>query len=296
LAASESHQTSLISNTMKETQYIRRFLLLSAIATCIVVVNGASVAATVSGVEAKQDKLMEKPAYSEIHEKNIFDPKRQPWVEKVESPPPPDVPPLTAADAEVYGVMAFGDFKKAIIKLGAGFKYAPQPKNKSAPRPFVILGIGESLGPYTIKEITDKSVVFENSGAEFPLAFNHKKSDRPASGPISPMAQAPVILPVPVPTIVQGLEPIVTAAAQPQAVPQPEAQVQQAAQPTSGQAPAAQAAAAAAAAQQPAAAESAAPQQPAIQGRTLLEAIELARQAQQANPGAAPPPNPFVKR
>lgn len=237
---------------------------------------------------------MEKPIYSEIHEKNIFDPKRQPWVEKVESPPPPSVPPLTAADAEVYGVMAFGDFKKAIIKLGAGFKYAPQPKNKSAPRPFVILGIGESLGPYTIKEITDKSVVFENSGAEFPLVFNHKKSDRPASGPISPMAQAPVILPVPVPTIVQGIEPIVTAAAQPQAAPPPEAQAQ--AQPMSGQAPAAQAAVAAAQSQQPSAPESAAPQQPAIQGRTLLEAIELARQAQQANPAAAPPPNPFVKR
>lgn len=236
---------------------------------------------------------MEKPIYSEIHEKNIFDPKRQPWVEKVEAPPTPAVPPLTPADAEVYGVMSFGDFKKAIIKLGAGFKYAPPPKNKSAPRPFVILGIGESLGPYMIREITDKSVVFENSGAQFPLAFNHKKSDRPASGPISPMAQAPVILPVPVPTIVQGLEPIVTAAAQPQAVQQPEAPAQ--AQPITGQAVAAQPAAAATA-QQPATAASDTPQAPVIQGRTLLEAIEAARQAQLANPTAAPAANPFAKR
>lgn len=263
----------------------------------ILFAGGAALAATAPHAEEKQGT--DKPVYSHIYEKNIFDPKRQPWVEKVESPPPPAVPPLTPADAEVYGVMAFGDFRKAIIKLGAGFKFAPQPKNKSAPRPFVILGIGESLGPYTIKEITDKSVVFESAGSQFPLVFNQKKSDRPASGPISPMAQAPVILPAPVPTIVQGIEPIVTAAAQAPAAPSPEAQIQQPAPQPATPAPAAETAAAAptaAPSQQPASTAPEASQQPVIQGRTLLEAIEAARQAQQAGAITAAAPNPFVKR
>lgn len=251
-------------------------------ALCIWISGGTTIAATVSAVavDGKSDKITEKPIYSEIYEKNVFDPKRQAWAEKVDPPPPPPaVPPLTPADAEVYGVMAFGDFKKAIIKLGAGFKYAPQPKNKSAPRPFVILGIGESLGPYTIKEITDKSVVFESGGAQFPLAFNHKKSDRPAGGSISPMAQAPVILSAPTPTIVQGIEPLAAATtpAPPQVVP-------------SSPQPAAQAAPQQAQAATPE--PSAAAQQPAIQGMTLLDAINAARQAQQA--GVAPAASPFV--
>lgn len=320
-------------------------------------------ATAVSAAKGKPETIMEKPVYSDIYEKNIFDPKRRPWAEKVVSPPstarqpaqkpeplpdltelikppalapeppklaepsklidppkqpdstkppkqpeptklskqpepsepadqfgpplPPPVPPLTTADAEIYGVMVFGDYRKALIKLGAGFKFAPQPKNKSAPRPFITLGVGESLGPYTLKEITDSSVIFESVDGLSPLVFNQRKADRPASGPISPMAQAPVILPAPVPTMVHGFEP----AAQAQAAPPP-------AQPGAQPAAAAAATAAAAAAPVPdiATAGFEAPQPPPVQGRTLLEAIQAAQQAQKANPNAPPPVNPFAPK
>lgn len=236
-----------------------------------------------------------KPGYAEIYEKNVFDPKRQPWIEKVEAPPPPPIAPLTQADAEVLGVMAFGSYKKAILKLGPGFKFAPQPKAKAPPRPFVILAVGESLGPYTLVEIAEKKVVFDASGTQYSVTFTPKKLDRPPPSAVTPMSQFPVVLAAPTPTIVAGVEPLVSAAAPANpaaqgqaAVPPPDAGVAPAPAAGTGAAPAA---AAPAAAQDQAAANPA----PVVQGRTLLEAIEAARAAQaagQLNVVA----NPFVKR
>lgn len=239
--------------------------------------------------------------YAEIYEKNVFDPKRQPWVEKVETPPPPPVPPITAADAELLGVMAFGSFKKAVFKLGPGFKFAPQPKNKAAPRPFVILAVGESLGPYTLVEVAEKKAVFDAAGTQYTVNFTPKKADRPPPSIVTPMAQAPVVLAAPTPTIVQGIEPI--ASAVPAATPQADA-----AAPAGGAAampaaaPAAPAGSAAAAAPAPAAAPAATPAggesanpAPIVQGRTLLEAIEAARAAQAAGLISAPAANPFAR-
>lgn len=221
--------------------------------------------------------------YSGIYEKNVFDPDRQPWADKTQAPAP-SVAPLTSADAEIYGVMMFGNYKKAIIKLGPGFKFAPQPRGKSVPRPFVTLGVGEALGPYSIVEITDKTVVFEGGGARFPLAYTHKKNDRPAGGAVTPMAQSPVQLPAPVPTIVQGIEPIVAPAQATQLASAPV----EATAPAGGQQAAPQQAA-------PAAQPESSSQPPApVQGMTLLEAIQAARAAQQS--GTAPVvTNPFVK-
>jgi len=320
-------------------------------------------AAAVSVVAGKPEALKEKPLYSDIYEKNIFDPKRRPWSEKVASPPqparqpvhqpdpqleltkvneppappappvlapeplkpgelpklpsaplkqakpsapaeppelfgpppPPPVPPLTVADAEVYGVMLFGDYRKVLLKLGAGFKFAPQPKNKTAPRPFITVGIGESLGPYTLKEITDTAVIFESVDGQSPLVFNQRKGDRPVGGPVSPMAQAPVILPAPAPTMVHGSEPAVAAAQPPAATPGAPG-AQPAAAPGAQPAAAAAEHAAAAAAPETVTAGFEAPPQPVIQGRTLLEAIQAAQQAQKANPNAPPPVNPFAPK
>lgn len=218
----------------------------------------------------------EKSAYADIYRKNIFDPNRQPWVIKTETPPETLVAPITPADAEVYGVMMFGDYKKAIIKLGQGFKFAPQPKNKGVPRPFVTLGVGESLGPYLLTEINEKNVVFASGGAQFSLAFTHKKIDRPLAAAATPMAQAPVVLPAPTPTIVQGIEPIVdmpaAAPAAPPAAPAVEQPVPVAAPPPAPAAAPPQAAAPAAAA--PSTNAAAAPQ---IHGMSLLDAIQAAQ-------------------
>lgn len=222
---------------------------------------------------------MDKSAYAEIYRKNVFDSKRQPWAVKSDAPPETSVTPITPADAEVYGVMMFGDYKKAIIKLGQGFKFAPQPKNKGVPRPFVTLGVGESLGPYLLTEINEKNVVFANGGAQFSLAFTHKKIDRPLAAAATPMAQAPVVLPAPTPTIVQGIEPIVdmpaAAPAAPPAAPAVEQPVPAAAPPPAPAAAAPQTAAAPATAA-PSTNAAAAPQ---IQGMSLLDAIQAAQAA-----------------
>lgn len=241
-----------------------------------------------------------KSGYAEIYEKNVFDPKRQPWVEKVELPPPPPIAPLTQADAEVLGVMAFGDFKKAILKLGPGFKFAPQPKGKAAPRPFVILAVGESLGPYTLLEIGEKKVVFDASGTQYSLTFTPKKTDRPPPSAVSAMAQAPVILAAPTPTIVAGVEPLVSSAAPsgtPSATSADGAAQGQAAAPPPGTGMASGVSAPPAAPAAPAAAPAGDGTNPApvIQGRTLLEAIEAARAAQ-ATGQLTPVANPFVKQ
>ncbi|MBS4095589.1 MAG: hypothetical protein KGZ83_01985 [Sulfuricella sp.] len=254
------------------------------------------------GADAKPQETplppAEKSGYAEIYEKNVFDPKRQPWVEKIEVPPPPAVAPLTQGDAELLGVMGFGSFKKVILKLGPGFKFAPQPKNKAAPRPFVILAVGESLGPYTLAEIGEKKVIFDAGGTQYPLTFTPKKTDRPPPSAVTPMAQAPVILAAPTPTIVQGIEPLASATAP--AAPAGAAPMDVAAQ---GQAPAAGTGMASATPAPAAAAPTAATDQnaaaagqaPVIQGRTLLEAIQAARTAQAAGQITTPAANPFAK-
>lgn len=231
--------------------------------------------------EAAVPAAVDKSAYAEIYRKNVFDSKRQPWAVKSEAPPETSMMPITSADAEVYGVMMFGDYKKAIIKLGQGFKFAPQPKNKGVPRPFVTLGVGESLGPYLLTEINEKNVVFASGGAQFSLAFTHKKVDRPPAGAVTPMTQAPVVLPAPTPTIVQGIEPIVEVPAAPamppvpaQSVPLESTASAPAAPPSAMSPPAANAAPSPA----PAAA-SAAPAAAPVQGVSLLEAIQAAQRA-----------------
>ncbi|MHB9118238.1 MAG: hypothetical protein ACYC2R_08180 [Burkholderiales bacterium] len=216
-----------------------------------------------------------KANYSDIYEKNVFDPQRQPWAEKPVVPP---VPPLNAGDIEVYGVMSVGSYKRAILKLSPALKKSMPDSNA---RPFVVVAVGQAVGPYTLAELSDKSIVMEGGGQRYPVTFAAKR-DRIVSGPIAPVVQEPVILPPSVPTSVPGIEPIAVAPVtppppEPVAAPQPAAaapaqapQQAPAAQPTAPETP---------------------PSAPPIQGRTLLEAIQAAQQA-----GVQPTANPFVKR
>lgn len=240
----------------------------------------------VADTAAKSGVASGKADYSEIYEKNVFDPNRQPWVD-TSKPADPAVPALNPGDVEVYGVMSVGNYKKAIIKLGPSFKGAPPP-GKGA-RPFVMVAVGQALGSYTLAEISEKNIVLEGGGARYPVAFT-KKSDRPPPGPVAPVSQVPVVLPAPTPTMVPGIEPIAVAAISPAPpVPQPEvqapaasAQQQQSPTPPSDSSQKAT----------PEATNAPAP----IQGRTLMEAIEMANRAAQSGNLPPPPPNPFVKR
>ncbi len=222
-----------------------------------------------------------KANYSDIYEKNIFDPQRQPWLEKPVVPPVPPVPPLNSGDIEVYGVMSVGSYKRAILKLSPGLKkLVPEPNA----RPFVVVAIGQAVGPYTLVEMSNKSIVMEGGGQRYPVTFAAKR-DRTTSGPIAPAMQEPVILPPALPTSVPGIEPIAVAPIMPPQ-PEPAATPQQAGSQQQAQQ---QAAASAAVAAQPAAPET--PPAPPIQGQTLLEAIQAAQQA-----GVKSGANPFTKR
>ena len=240
----------------------------------------------VADTAAKSGGASSKVDYSEIYEKNVFDPNRQPWVD-TSKPADPTVPALNPGDVEVYGVMSVGSYKKAIIKLGPSFKGAPPP-GKSV-RPFIMVAVGQALGSYTLAEISEKNIVLEGGGARYPVAFA-KKSDRPPPGPVTPMSQAPVVLPAPTPTMVPGIEPIAVAVISPAPPPasQPEVQAP-AASAQQQQSPASQSAAA-----QKATPETANAPAP-IQGATLMEAIAAANQARLSGNLPPPPPNPFVK-
>lgn len=242
-------------------------------------------------VSAKPGEGAAPPNYAEIYEKNVFDPNRQPWVDK---PAAPAVSPINPGDIEIYGVMSVGNYKKAIIKPGPAFKGAPAPV--AGGRPFIMLAVGQTLGPYTLVEISEKNIVFESAGARYPVAFS-RKLDRPAPVPAAPPMQAAVVLPVPVPTLVAGIAPIAVepiASATPPAS-QPEAQPAQAAPGQPGQPGQQQVAAAAPAAAAQPAPETTAPSPP-IQGRTLLEAIQAAQEAAQRGEKVPTYPNPFTKQ
>jgi hypothetical protein len=224
----------------------------------------------------------EKPPYAQIYEKNIFDPNRHPWAEK---PAQPAVPALNPADLLLYGVINVGSFRKAVLKPGPSLKaYVPDTGNK---RPFVTLAEGEALGPYTLAEIGQNSVVFEAGGARYTLTFG-EKGDRPAAAPAAPVIQGPVVLAPEVPNVIPGITPVAEAApATPvPAAPAPVQQAQVQETPAQASAPTTS---------QPTTAPTA-PQAPVIQGRTLLEAIQAARQAQQQGLLPATPQNPFGPR
>lgn len=237
---------------------------------------------------AKPGAAAAQPNYAEIYEKNVFDPNRQPWAD---APPAAAVSPINPGDIEIYGVMSVGGYKKAIIKPGPAFKGAPAPV--AGGRPFIMLAVGQTLGAYTLVEISEKNIVFESGGARYPVAFS-RKLDRPAPVPAAPPMQAAVVLPVPVPTLVAGIAPIAVepiASATPP-TPQPEAAPAQASPTQPGQQQVAAAAPAAAAQPAP---ETTAPSPP-IQGRTLLEAIQAAQEAAQRGEKVPTYANPFTKQ
>lgn len=255
---------------------------LGVVAVVMLAFSGNGFAAVAES--AKPGEAAAQPNYAEIYEKNVFDPNRQPWVDK---PAAPAVSPINPGDIEVYGVMSVGSYKKAIIKPGPAFKGAPAPV--AGGRPFIMLAVGQTLGSYTLVEISEKNIVFESGGARYPVAFTGKR-DRPAPVPAAPPMQGAVVLPVPVPTLVAGIAPIavepIASASQP--APQPA----QASPTQPGQQQVAAAAPAAAAQPAP---ETTAPSPP-IQGRTLLEAIEAANQAALSGQKMPTYANPFTKK
>jgi hypothetical protein len=107
---------------------------------------------------------VDKSAYAEIYRKNVFDSKRQPWAVKSEAPPETSVTPITPADAEVYGVMMFGDYKKAISAGQASSSRAAQEQGCRAIRH---AGRGRSLGPYRSPKSTRRTL-FASGVPSFP--------------------------------------------------------------------------------------------------------------------------------
>ena len=213
-------------------------------------------------------------SYEHIYKENVFDPKRAPWAVAT---PVPSIPPPSANDIQLYGVINVGTVKRALFKLSpmlAGI----------GKKPFVSLAEGQSVGSYQVAEIQRDQVILSAGEARYPMRFM-TKTDRSVAGiPISAPTQSAMELPPAMPTIVPSISPVpqpvvASAPSAAAAPPQPSATP-----PVEGQ----QAQAKTADAAQPAP-QAAAP----IQGATLLEAIEAARRAQAA--GQPSYPNPFTK-
>lgn len=215
-------------------------------------------------------------SYEHIYKENVFDPKRAQWAIAV--PPAPALPPPSASDIQLYGIVSIGTVKRAVFKVSPSLAGASK-------RQFVTLSEGQSLGSYQIAEIKSDQVILAAGEARYPMHFAVKTDRSPAGIPLAPAAQSAMVLPAATPTLVPGFTPVVPAAA-----PSATAGVVE----TVGVAQQA-----AANAPSPEAKTADAPQapQPAgapIQGTTLLDAIQAARRAQQQG-NYTPPPNPFAK-
>lgn len=230
------------------------------------------------------------PNYNAIYEKNIFDPQRKQWEEKKEVPPP--LPPLTAEDVQIYGVMAVGSYKRAIVKLAGKLRGLAPTDPKS--RQFVTLSEGQSLAGYTLAEIGPQRLVFSVGDVRYAVAFN-KKEDRPlAPPPPAPAAfQDAVVVTAETPNGANG-QPLPTSSPSGQDVVQAVAAAATPAAPEPAPAPAAPAAEAPAPnASANAGSNAAAPAAPS-QSMSLLEAIQQAQQAKAQGGGqAAAVTNPF---
>lgn len=213
-----------------------------------------------------------------IYKENVFDPKRAQW--SIPAPPAPAIPPPSATDIQLYGVINIGSVKRALFKLSptlAGF----------GKRQYVNLTEGQSVGSYQVAEIKSDQVVLSAGEARYPMRFGSKPDRSPAGVPISAPMQSAMELPAAMPTMVPGFTPVVPAAppimASAPAVAATPGAPNAPGQPGDAQQPKS-------AADNPSQQQAAAP----ISGGTLLEAIEAARRAQAAG-NYTPPPNPFAR-
>lgn len=177
----------------------------------------------------------------------------------------------------LYGVVQVGNLKKAYVRLSHVLAGSlPQPKEGRAHE----LTVGQQLGPfYAVQEIAADRLVLAAPGVTYTATFG-KKTDRPAPLPVAPPSQAAVELARPTPTF----------------VPDPSTQPAVGSAPAmpAGSPPGAPAAGTAVVGTTPPPTAAPAPAPPQVSGRTLLEAIEAARAAQQAGLMPASPPNPFA--
>lgn len=211
-------------------------------------------------------------SYEHIYKDNVFDPKRAPWVVAA---PAPSIPPPSATDIQLYGIVNVGSVKRAVFKLSpllAG----------PGKRQFVSLAVGQSVGAYQIADVLPDQVILAAGETRYPIRFSAKPDRSPAGVPLSAPAQSAMELPPAVPTIVPGVStggPAVALAPPSQPVPNspPPPAASPAGQPAST----------------PAEGAPTQPSTPApvVQGASLLEAIEAARRA-----GGPPAPNPFAAR
>lgn len=230
-------------------------------------------ATTLLSLVAMSGAVCADPAV-DVATSNIFDPQRKPWPEK--NPPPPPAPPLTKDDVQVYGIMAYGPYKKAIVRLTGKLKDAV-PKEATKGRPYVALAEGQTVGAYTLEQVqADKLVFADTSGGRAVIGIE-KKTDRPPPPQVLPApVQAPYISVVEMPLVTNPW----SGAGAPLA-PQPSPQI--APLPVAGgqlpQAAATENAPPAASSAQPGAPDSASAAPPP---NSLLEAIQAAKAAQAA--------------
>jgi len=119
-----------------------------------------------------------------LEQRNVFDPKRVLWPDRIPPPPvpppPPPPPPITDADMQLYGVVLAGNVKRATVKVGGKFAGLAQGK-----RPFLTVMEGQVLGEYTVGEIRANELVMLAGTGRQTVVFT-KKTDRPTAGAAAP--------------------------------------------------------------------------------------------------------------
>lgn len=151
----------------------------------------SALAQAVPASPAAPEPVKAPPDYNAISDKNLFDPQRKPWEEKREAPPA--LPALMPEDVQIYGIMAVGSFKQAIVKVGGKLKHLAPTDPKA--RPYIQLKEGQNLGGYTLAEINPQRLIFSVGETRYQVAIN-KKEDRPTAPtvPLAPVFQDAVVI------------------------------------------------------------------------------------------------------
>lgn len=145
------------------------------------------------------------PGLVSLEQKNVFDPDRKMWPDRVPPPPPPPPPPapppVTEQDLQLYGTVLVGPVKRATVRLGGRFASIAQ-----GGRPYAQLTEGQALGEYTVSQIQPLHIVLSAAGAQQTIVFT-KKTDRPAASLVPPVIQAAAVSASPSPTPTPAVAP-----------------------------------------------------------------------------------------
>ncbi len=116
--------------------------------------------------------------YTVISEKNLFHPERRPV--QIKEEPKREV---KKPDIILYGTVVSGDYRIAFIEDLKNPRRTPGRGKRQTP-----VRVGDSIGPFTVKEIGDDYIILSSSGTEFVyhVQESHRAKHIQTKRPIKP--------------------------------------------------------------------------------------------------------------